>query len=102
LGAKTSALSRSSASIFAFTSGAFRACYLRFARGSRTTASCWRQALWDQAFQWGFVATLLAFAFTLSDPIGYAFGGATIAFLLLQRLVWRFWIRSHRSPSPSS
>jgi protein-S-isoprenylcysteine O-methyltransferase Ste14 len=62
----------------------------------------WRQALWDQAFQWGFVATLLAFAFTLSDPIGYAFGGATIAFLLLQRLVWRFWIRSHRSPSPSS
>ena len=62
----------------------------------------WRQAFWEQAFQWGFVATLLAFAFTLSDPIGYAFGGATIAFLLLQRLVWRFWIRLHRSPSPSS
>jgi protein-S-isoprenylcysteine O-methyltransferase Ste14 len=62
----------------------------------------WRQAFWEQAFQWGFVATLLAFAFTLSDPIGYAFGGATIAFLLLQRLVWWFWIRLHRSPSPSS
>jgi protein-S-isoprenylcysteine O-methyltransferase Ste14 len=46
----------------------------------------WRRALRDQLFQWGFVATLLAFAFTLSDPIGYAFGGATIAFLLLQKL----------------
>jgi protein-S-isoprenylcysteine O-methyltransferase Ste14 len=62
----------------------------------------WRQALWDQGFQWGFVATLLAFALTLSDPIGYAFGGATIVFLLLQKPVRRFWIRSHRSPSPSS
>jgi protein-S-isoprenylcysteine O-methyltransferase Ste14 len=53
----------------------------------------WRQALWDQAFQWGFVATLLAFAYTLSDPIGYAFGSATIAFLVLQKLVQAFWNR---------
>jgi protein-S-isoprenylcysteine O-methyltransferase Ste14 len=57
----------------------------------------WRQALWDQAFQWGFVATLLAFAFTLSDPIGYAFGGATIAFLLLQKLSQQLWIRLGRT-----
>jgi protein-S-isoprenylcysteine O-methyltransferase Ste14 len=57
----------------------------------------WRQALWDQAFQWGFVATLLAFAFTLSDPIGYAFGGASIAFLLLQKLAQQLWIRLGRT-----
>jgi hypothetical protein len=57
----------------------------------------WRQALWDQAFQWGFVATLLAFACTLSDPIGYAFGSATIAFLVLQKLAQAFWIRLRRS-----
>jgi len=57
----------------------------------------WRLALWDQAFQWGFVATLLAFAFTLSDPVGYAFGGATIAFLLLQKLSQLLWIRSRRN-----
>ena len=56
----------------------------------------WRQALWDQAFQWGFVATLLAFAFTLSDPIGYDFGGATIAFLVLQRVSQLLWIRLRR------
>jgi protein-S-isoprenylcysteine O-methyltransferase Ste14 len=53
----------------------------------------WQQALWDQAFQWGFVATLLAFAFTLSDPVGYDFGGATIAFLLLQKLSQFVWVR---------
>jgi protein-S-isoprenylcysteine O-methyltransferase Ste14 len=47
----------------------------------------WRKAFWDQAFQWGFVATLLAFAFTLSDPVGYAFGSVTFAFLVLQKLV---------------
>lgn len=57
----------------------------------------WRQALWDQAFQWGFVATLLAFAFTLSDPVGYAFGGATIVFLLLQKLSQLLWIRLRRT-----
>jgi protein-S-isoprenylcysteine O-methyltransferase Ste14 len=56
----------------------------------------WRQALWDQAFQWGFVATLLAFAVTLSDPLGYAFGGATIAFLLLQKFSQLLWIRCRR------
>lgn len=49
----------------------------------------WRKALWDQAFQWGFVATLLAFAFTLSDSVGYAFAGATLSFLVLQKLVNR-------------
>jgi hypothetical protein len=42
------------------------------------------------------VATLLAFAFTLSDPIGYAFGGATIAFLLLQRVLELFCTRWRR------
>jgi protein-S-isoprenylcysteine O-methyltransferase Ste14 len=57
----------------------------------------WRLAFWDQAFQWGFVATLLAFAFTLSDPVGYAFGGATMAFLLLQKLSQLLWIRSRRN-----
>lgn len=57
----------------------------------------WREALWEQAFQWGFVATLLAFALTLSDPIGYALGGATIAFLLLQKLSQLFWIRPRRA-----
>jgi protein-S-isoprenylcysteine O-methyltransferase Ste14 len=62
----------------------------------------WHRALWDQAFQWGFVATLLAFAFTLSDPIGYAFGGATIGFLLLQKIAGFLWIRWRRSPSLSS
>jgi protein-S-isoprenylcysteine O-methyltransferase Ste14 len=57
----------------------------------------WRQAFWDQAFQWGFVATILAFACTLSDPIGYAFGSATIAFLVLQKLAQAFWFRRRRS-----
>jgi protein-S-isoprenylcysteine O-methyltransferase Ste14 len=57
----------------------------------------WRQALWDQAFQWGFVATLLAFAYTLSDPTGYAFGSATMAFLVLQKLVQAFWNRPRSS-----
>jgi protein-S-isoprenylcysteine O-methyltransferase Ste14 len=61
----------------------------------------WRQALWDQAFQWGFVATLLAFAFTLSDPIGYAFAAVTIAFLVLQKLAQLLWIRWLRSSPPS-
>ena len=46
----------------------------------------WREAIWNQAFQWGFVATLLAFAFTLSDPIGYAFAVATLSFVVLQKL----------------
>jgi protein-S-isoprenylcysteine O-methyltransferase Ste14 len=57
----------------------------------------WGRALWEQAFQWGFVATLLAFAFTLSDPMGYAFGGATIAFLLLQKLSQLLWMRLSRA-----
>jgi protein-S-isoprenylcysteine O-methyltransferase Ste14 len=62
----------------------------------------WGRAVWEQAFQWGFVATLLAFAFTLSDPIGYAFGGATFVFLLLQMLAEMVWSRLHRAPSPSA
>lgn len=53
----------------------------------------WGQALWSQAFQWGFVVTLLAFACTLSDPVGYAFAAATIAFLVLQKLTQVIWIR---------
>jgi len=56
----------------------------------------WRQALWDHAVHWGFVATLLAFAFTLSDPIGYAFAGATLSFLALQKLVQARLIRVRR------
>ena len=47
----------------------------------------WRQAFGAQAFQWGFVATLVAFACTLSDPIGYMFACATLLFLALQKLV---------------
>jgi protein-S-isoprenylcysteine O-methyltransferase Ste14 len=57
----------------------------------------WRVAVWDQAFQWGFVATLLAFAFTLSDPVGYAFAAATIVFFLLQKLSQFLWLRLRRA-----
>jgi len=51
----------------------------------------WGIALWNNAFQWGCVVTLLAFACTLSDPVGYAFAAAVIAFALLQRLARLFW-----------
>ena len=47
----------------------------------------WHQAFGEQGFQWGFVATLVAFACTLSDPIGYIFACATLLFLALQKLV---------------
>jgi protein-S-isoprenylcysteine O-methyltransferase Ste14 len=57
----------------------------------------WRQALADQAFQWGFVATLVAFACTLSDPVGYTFACATLSFLVLQKLVQLLVIRLHTS-----
>jgi protein-S-isoprenylcysteine O-methyltransferase Ste14 len=57
----------------------------------------WRQAIWQQAFQWGFAVTLLAFACTLSDRIGYAFGLATICFLILQKLSQFLWIRLRRT-----
>jgi len=57
----------------------------------------WGRALWDQAFQWGFVATLLAFAVTLSDPVGYAFAGTTLAFVLLQRLSQFLWLRCRQA-----
>jgi len=56
----------------------------------------WRQAFVDQAFQWGFVATLVAFACTLSDPIGYMFACATLLFLALQELVRPLLILLHR------
>ena len=69
-----------------------RACFENDGQSPR-----WHQALWEQAFQWGFVATLLAFAFTLSDPIGYAFATATIAFLVFQKLSQVILIRQHRS-----
>jgi hypothetical protein len=57
----------------------------------------WRQALGNQAFQWGFVATLVAFACTLSDLVGYMFGCATLLFLALQKLVQLLLIRSRRA-----
>lgn len=57
----------------------------------------WRQAIWDQAFQWGFVLTLLAFAFTLSDPIGYAFAVATLSFVVLQKLAQPILSRLRRT-----
>jgi hypothetical protein len=59
----------------------------------------WRQALWEQAFQWGLVATLVAFACTLSDRIGYAFAGATMAFFLLQKLAQMLWMHLRRTGS---
>jgi protein-S-isoprenylcysteine O-methyltransferase Ste14 len=57
----------------------------------------WREAIWEQAFQWGFVATLLAFAFTLSDPIGYAFAVATLSFVVLQKLAHPILSRLRRT-----
>jgi protein-S-isoprenylcysteine O-methyltransferase Ste14 len=51
----------------------------------------WRAAIVDQAFQWGFVVTLIAFACTLSDPVGYAFAYATLSFLVMQKLGQ--WVR---------
>jgi len=44
----------------------------------------WREAFWHHAFQWGLVATLIAFAYTLSDPVGYAFGFGTVSVFGLQ------------------
>ena len=57
----------------------------------------WRQALGNQALQWGFVATLVAFACTLSDLVGYMFACATLLFLALQKLVQLLLIRSRRA-----
>jgi len=57
----------------------------------------WGHALWKQAFQWCCVATLLAFAFTLSDRVGYAFAAATVAFMLVQKLAHLFWTRQQRA-----
>jgi protein-S-isoprenylcysteine O-methyltransferase Ste14 len=56
----------------------------------------WGYALWNHAFQWGCVATLLAFACTLSDRVGYAFAATTIAVMLVQKLAYLFWIRPQR------
>jgi hypothetical protein len=39
------------------------------------------------------VATLVAFALTLSDPIGYAFAGATLVFFVLQKLSLLIYVR---------
>ena len=57
----------------------------------------WRQAIWLQTFQWGFVATLVAFAVTLSDPVGYVFAYATLAFLVLQKLLAALHLRLRRA-----
>jgi protein-S-isoprenylcysteine O-methyltransferase Ste14 len=38
----------------------------------------WAQALWNQLFAWSLVITLIAFACTLSDPVGYAFAFGTL------------------------
>jgi protein-S-isoprenylcysteine O-methyltransferase Ste14 len=58
-------------------------------------APSWRQGFADHVFAWGSVATLLAFACTLNDPVGYAFGGATLLVLVIQRL-----FNTLRSPEP--
>ena len=57
----------------------------------------WRQAFWHQAFQWGLVVTLAAFACTLSDPVGYMFACATLLFLAAQKLVQPLLIRMRRT-----
>jgi len=54
----------------------------------------WRQAFVDQAFQWGLVATLAAFAVTLSDPVGYGIALIALLGLALQKLYRNFWIRT--------
>lgn len=54
----------------------------------------WRQALADQAFQWGLVATLGAFAVTLSDPVGYGIAFATLLGLAFQKLCRTFRSRT--------
>jgi protein-S-isoprenylcysteine O-methyltransferase Ste14 len=45
----------------------------------------WLFAFRKNAFQWACVVTLLAFAVTLSDPVGYAFTAMAIAIGLLSR-----------------
>lgn len=47
----------------------------------------WGPAFRSQAFAWCLVATLMAFAFTLSDPVGYAFAFGTLGVLAVQKLV---------------
>ena len=51
----------------------------------------WRRAIVHQAFQWGCVITLIAFACTLSDPVGYALGFASLSILILQKLAEAFF-----------
>ncbi|WP_158749953.1 isoprenylcysteine carboxylmethyltransferase family protein [Acidobacterium sp. S8] len=46
----------------------------------------WRLAFWKNAFQWACVITLLAFAATLSDSVGYAFTAIAIAIGVVSRL----------------
>jgi hypothetical protein len=69
LRAKSSASNRSTASVFASTRSAFHAFSPRFVRGSKTTGSY----------------------------LGYAFGFATMAFLVLQKLAQAFCIRLRRT-----
>ena len=46
----------------------------------------WRQAITHDAYLWGYVITLIAFAVTLNDKVGHRFTAATICISLLQRL----------------
>ena len=46
----------------------------------------WRLAFWKNAFQWASVVTLLAFAATLTDSVGYAFTAIAIAIGVVSRL----------------
>jgi protein-S-isoprenylcysteine O-methyltransferase Ste14 len=57
----------------------------------------WRRAFGEHAFHFGLVATLVAFACTLSDPVGYRFASATLLLLAVQRLVQPLWSRFRHS-----
>jgi hypothetical protein len=46
----------------------------------------WCHAITHEAYLWGYVVTLVAFAVTLDDRVGYRFTGATICVWLLQKL----------------
>jgi protein-S-isoprenylcysteine O-methyltransferase Ste14 len=57
----------------------------------------WRFAFRKNAFQWACVITLLAFAVTLSDSVGYAFTSMAIAIGLISR-VRGFFSLAHYEP----
>jgi protein-S-isoprenylcysteine O-methyltransferase Ste14 len=67
----------------------------RIAAGSQQP--CWSQALGELASPWALVATLVAFACTLSDPVGYAFAGAALLIFVLQKAFQAAWIRPRHS-----